>query len=159
MSYDLARHYQKMLRAFERLKRISTGYGPDMETERPRDMAEEFFIAAHHMLDYLRRDPSLKHLGEIAARYAAANQALQIAALIANTTKHAGPDRKGKVGQVDAINQHYNLDTEHMDWSAQVEITVSGKRFNAFQVAKECVSAWELFLSGNQIKLDPALDK
>ncbi|MES0205253.1 hypothetical protein [Mesorhizobium sp. LNHC209A00] len=114
-------------------------------------MAEEFFICAHHMLDYLRRDPSTKHLGEVGKRFAEANRALQIAALIANSVKHAGPGRDAKAETVEVVNQHYNLSTSTMDWSAQVIVTVNGKQYNAFQIAKECISAWKAFLGGNQI--------
>jgi hypothetical protein len=79
---------------------------------------------------------------------------LRIAADYCNTLKHAGLNWKGRNnGQVETVNTHLKLDFTPKGFvgSAQVEIIMGGKRYNAYKLATDCVAAWHAFFSQNAI--------
>jgi hypothetical protein len=55
------------------------------------------------------------------------------------------------------VNTHINIDLTPAGLvsSAQLEITVGGKPYNAYKLATDGVAAWNTFFARNSINIDP----
>lgn len=83
---------------------------------------------------------------------------LRIVADYCNSLKHAGLDWQGRTGQrLESVNTHMKIDLtpRGLVTSAQLEIRVGGKKYNAYRLATDSVAAWKRFFASNSIKIDP----
>lgn len=153
MEYPAADKYRRMLRAYDVLKRVNTDNGNSISNADARDAAEEFFNQCYHLKDWLDKDGSIQADQDI-EQFINKNQCLRLAADFCNSFKHAGLDRRSRSGQeIEKLNTHMSLDLTSKGFvaSSRLEITISGRPYDAYKLATECVEAWERYLRDNQI--------
>jgi hypothetical protein len=147
MEYRAADKYRRMLRAYDALKRVSTDNGNSISNTDARDTAEDFFIQCHSFKDWLKKE--LPAGAADVEKYINTKEALALAADYCNSSKHAGlrtAPRSGK--DIQKINTHMKLDLTPRGFvaSSRLEINVSGTAHDAFELATECVKAWDAYL-------------
>jgi hypothetical protein len=154
MEFKMATKYHRMMRSYEKLRRVSTNTGNSISLTEGKDAAEEFFTECYHFKDWLIKElPNLKQSVE---NHVSRSVPLSLAADYCNTFKHAGLDRKPRSGQqLDQVLQHTRLDlTPHgFVASAQVEIKTAGKSYPAFGLATDCIHDWDTFLRANNVTI------
>lgn len=156
MEYSFSKKYNAMLRAYEKLETISTDNGPHIVNTDVADFAETFFNHCYHLKDWIKKDHATARID--VEDYVNKTGPLRIVADYCNSLKHAGLDRKGRSGgQVEKLNTHLKIDLTPKGFvtSAQQEIILGGKRYNAYKLATDSVAAWKSFLALNSIKIDP----
>lgn len=90
-------------------------------------------------------------------RFIQKTPALRIVADYCNSLKHAGLDRKSRSGEpVETVNTHLKIDLtpRGIATSAQLKIKVGRKKYNAYRLATDSVSAWKHFFMLNSINID-----
>jgi hypothetical protein len=151
MEYSVAEKYRAMLRAFDILKRISTDNGNTISNRDVNDAAEAFFNQCYHLKDWLKKERPAD--AKSVEKYINTNDALSLAADFCNSFKHAGlgssPPRSGK--DIQKVNTHMRMDFTPGGFVATstMELTISGKSYDAFTLATNCVKAWDTYLQQN----------
>ena len=154
MEYAAKDKYYGMKRSYERLKKINTDNGNSISNADPRDATEDFFNQCYHFKDWLKKDSSVTLTKDI-ENFISKSGSLSLAADYCNTFKHAGLDKKSRSGQeLEKINTHvnFNLTPRGFVASARLELTIGGKKYDAFSLATDCMKEWDNFLAQNQIK-------
>jgi hypothetical protein len=157
MDYSFSKKYHAMMRAYAKLQIISTDNGPNIVNTDAADLAEAFFNQCYHLKDWIKKDPVIGSKVDVEA-YINKVGALRIVADYCNSLKHAGLDRKSRSGgQVEEVRTHMKIDmtTKGFVTSAQLEIILGRKRYNAYKLATDCVAAWKTFFARNSIIIDP----
>jgi hypothetical protein len=157
MDYSISNKYHAMMRAYAKLKTISTDNGPNIVSTDAGDLAEAFFNQCHHLKDSVKRDPIIRAKVDV-DEYINKVGALRIIADYCNSLKHGGKKRNPRSGaQIERVNTHINIDLTPAGFvsSAQLEITVGGKPYNAYKLATDGVAAWNTFFARNSINIDP----
>lgn len=158
MEYNAIDKYYGMKRSYERLKKINTDNGNSISNADPKDATEDFFNQCYHFKDWLKKDTSIT-LAEDVEDFISKNDPLSLAADYCNSFKHAGLDKKSRSGQeLEKMNTHVNFDLTPRGFvaSARLELTIGGKKYDAFLLATDCMKEWDSFLEQNQIKFpDP----
>lgn len=153
MKFSANDKYRRMLRAYDTLKRINIDNGSSISNTDARDAAEEFFNQCYHFMDWLKKDPSVKTNQDV-EKFINTSSPLRLAADYCNSFKHAGLDKKSRSGQeIQKINTHINFDLTPAGFvaSSRLEITISGKSYDALKLATECIEAWGIYLRTNQV--------
>ena len=156
MDYPFSKKYHAMMRAYAKLHRISVDNGPNIVNTEAADLAEAFFNQCYHLKDWIKKDPAVGPRVDVEA-YIRNVGALRIVADYCNSLKHAGLDQKSRSGgQVENVLTHLKMDITPRGFvsSAQVEIILGGKRYNAYKLATDCVAAWRTFFALNSIIVD-----
>jgi hypothetical protein len=156
MDYSFSKKYHAMMRAYDKLKTISTDNGPHIVNTDAGDLAEAFFNHCYHLKDWIKKDPAIPSHVDVEA-YIQKTCALRIVAVYCNSLKHAGLDRKSRSGgQVENVLTHLKIDLTPRGFvsSAQFEIILGSKRYNAYKLASDSVAAWKSFFALNSITLD-----
>lgn len=117
--------------------------------EAPHDRVQVFFQDAHHLKDWLRKDPTIELVCDPDA-FINAHPELQIAADIANASKHAvlsnqrHPD--AFVLGPDVITRHHHADGR---WTLQASFrVVAGDRsYDVHELADRVFALWKAFLA------------
>ncbi len=154
MEYEAKEKYYSMLRAFERLKTVSTDNGNRISNTDPQDTAEDFFNQCYHFKDWVKKDSALV-LAQDIEDFINRSKSLSLAADYCNSFKHAGLDRESRSGQVfEKMNRHIRFDLTQRGFvaSGRLELTIGGKKYDAFSLATDCVEEWDNFLKLNQIQ-------
>lgn len=161
MDYSISRKFQAMMRAYEKLKKVSIADEPKMHINvqfgESADLAEAFFSQCYHLKDYIIKE--LPQVGrQTVERYISSNGALRIAADYCNSLKHAGLDKPPRSGDhIKSQNAHHRIDLMPKGLTAleRLEIVVGPKSYDAFKLATDCVSAWKAFLVTHGITIPP----
>jgi hypothetical protein len=77
-----------------------------------------------------------------------------LAADFCNSFKHGGLNKSSRSGQeIEKLNTHIKFDLTSKGFvaSSRLEITISGRSYDAYKLATECVEAWDSYLRNNQI--------
>jgi hypothetical protein len=112
--------------------------------------------AIYHLKDWVKKDPVVSSRVDV-EDFIQKTPVLRIVADYCNSLKHAGLDRKSRSGgQVEAVNTHLKMDRTPKGFvtSAQLEIRVGGKRYNAYRLATDSVAEWRRFFIRNSINID-----
>jgi hypothetical protein len=157
MNYSISAKYHAMMRAYAKLKTVSTDNGPHITYSDAYDLAETFFNQCHHLKDWVKKDPLVVRSCVDVEGFIQKTPVLRIVADYCNSLKHAGLDRESRSGErVEAVNTHLKMDLTPKGFvtSAQLEIRVGGKRYNAYRLATDSVAEWKRFFVRNSINID-----
>jgi hypothetical protein len=152
MEYSAAEKYRGMLRAYDALKRVSTDNGNAISNRDANDAAETFFNQCYHFKDWLKKERPADAMS--IETFISTNDALALAADFCNSFKHAGLDRAPRSGKdIQRINTHVKMDLTPRGFvtSSRLELTISGKSYDAFTLATDCLKAWNIYLQKNGI--------
>ncbi|MDP1706286.1 MAG: hypothetical protein Q8L36_00500 [bacterium] len=154
MEYNAKDKYYSMKRSYERLKKVNTNNGNSISNADPKDATEDFFNQCYHFKDWLKKDTSVT-LTENIENFISKSNALSLAADYCISFKHGGLDKNSRSGQeLEKMNTHINFDLTPTGFvaSARLELTIDGKKYDAFTLATDCMKEWDSFLEQNQIR-------
>lgn len=153
MDFNSADKYRSMLRSYDHLKKIQTNNGNSISNTDSRDAVENFFNHCYHLKDWLKKDPQVTLKLDV-EEYINSSSSLSLAADYCNTFKHAGLDRKNRSKRkLEKINTHINLDLTPTGFvaSSKLELTIGGEKYDALDLATQCIKAWDSFIEMNGI--------
>lgn len=153
MDFKASDEYWTMLRAYDRLKKVSTNNGNNISNTDARDAVRDFFTHCYHLKDWLKKDSSLRLITDV-EEFISVNKALALAADYCNAHKHAGLDKDSRSGkQLEKINTHIRIDLTPNGFvtSSSLELTLSGEKYDAFTLATECLEEWRIYFGQNNI--------
>lgn len=154
MEFTAKDKFFSMKRTYERLRRINTDNGNSISITDAKDSTEEFFNQCYHFKDWLKKDLSISITSNI-EDFINNSTSLSLAADYCNSFKHGGLDKPPRSTQlIEKINTHIKLDLTSKGFvaSSSLEITISGKKYDALSLAFDCIQEWEKFLKQNNIK-------
>lgn len=139
-----------------RIQSIEAGRPEPQGTPGARFDITGFFIACHHLAEWIQPDTRLKPASRRKARRLVRNrECLRICADLANRSKHCtltwsqtGDLSTGDGGNSVTVMVGFGA-------SHQFYITSSGSRHGVIDVANDCVATWQRFLQDRGL-LDPA---
>lgn len=145
MKYEVKDKFLSMTRSYERLKRISTDNGNTISFAGSQDEVEDFFNHCWHFRDWLKRESSLASKVD---PFVNKSDPLKLAGDYCESLKHAGRDRKPRSGKLENVNRHLKLEPKNGRFiaSARHELTIAGKKYDAFSLATDCLNEWNTFL-------------
>lgn len=111
MDYPAEEKYQRMIRAYNRLKKLATNAGKNAVIGSPdaRDAADAFFLLCYHLKDHLKKDAAIRRPQDV-EDHINNSKPLSRAADLCNSSKHAGLNRPPRSGDLlNAINMAYTL--------------------------------------------------
>jgi hypothetical protein len=149
----------QLMRAYAKLKTISTDNGPNITNTDAADLAEAFFNQCYHLKDWIKNDPVIRAKVDVEAHIDEVG-ALRIIADYCNSLKHGGLGKNYKPrsgGKLEQVQTHMKIDLTPKGFvsSAQLTIIVGGKPYNAYKLATDGVAAWTTFFARNSITIDP----
>jgi hypothetical protein len=147
--------YERMKRSYEKFARIKQGRSHDMPSVNYEDEIYTFFQNCHHLKDWIKNDKTIRArirtIGSDVENFVRESEPLMLSADLCNSLKHL--ENRNRSGENPTFGpKHYNLElgsgppTIKMDWS--VERDTKGP-VDAFDLANECVKAWDQFMSNN----------
>lgn len=156
MEYSAKNKYISMMRAYTKLQKIYTDNGNTISFSDPDDEVDSFFTHCYHLKDWLKKDASMMLTDKVEA-YISSSIPLSIAADYCNASKHGGLDRPPKSGMmIEKKNHHLKMDLTSKGFvtSARMELTIDGKKYDAFALATDCLRDWNKFLKTNGINFN-----
>lgn len=158
MEYKAKDKYWSMIRAYERLKRISINNGNKISNADARDAAEDFFNQCYHLKDWVKKDNNFHLSQDVVEEYISTNEHLSLAADFCNALKHGGLDKSPRSGKnLEMINTHVKFELTSIGFiaSSQLELTISGRKYNTFELATNCIHGWKNLFDINNISIPP----
>ncbi|MDD3086105.1 MAG: hypothetical protein PHD80_03335 [Candidatus ainarchaeum sp.] len=162
MEYKASDKYNRMKREYQKLIIINSNnkiiiddvVQPGISNTDSVDGSENFFNQCYHLKDWIKKDSSIS-LSENIEDFINKSESLSLCADYCNSFKHGGLDKNPRSGkEIEKVNTHINLDLTPTGFvaSSRSEITISGKKYDAFLLATDCIKEWDDFLKRNQIK-------
>jgi hypothetical protein len=144
--------WQRVLRWFSRMEATAEGRYHDTETDHYEDEAYAFFDSCFHLKDWLKNDPAHPLPEDVDIESVVqASEPLRWCADIANASKHLFAGRYARVDpKAEIAHRHYDLslgNTSPTTVSARFVIRAAGDERDALELARECVQAWQDFLT------------
>lgn len=152
MEFNAVDKYRSMLRSYGRLKKIETDKGNEISNTESRDAVEDFFNQCYHFKDWLKKGNDVTLLLDV-EDFISKSSSLSLAADYCNMFKHAGLDRARSDKNLEKINTHINFDLTPRGFvaSSRLELTIGGEKYNAFDLATQCIEEWDKFINLNKI--------
>ncbi len=153
MDYSAKDQYCAMKRSYEKLRKVNMDNGNSISYMDAKDVSTAFFNDCYSLKECLKKDASIL-LTESVENFINQGTALCLAVDYCNAIKHAGLDRKSRSGkELEKINTHISFDfiSGGPVVSARLELTISGKKYDTFSLATDCMKEWDVFLKQNQI--------
>lgn len=152
MEFNAVDKYRSMLRSYDRLKKIETNNGNTISNTDSRDSVEDFFNQCYHLKDWLKKDKNI-NLSLDVEDYISNRPSLSLAADYCNVFKHAGLNKNRSIKNIEDIKTHINFELTPNGFvaSSRLELTISGEKYDAFNLATKCVEEWDEFIKLNGI--------
>jgi len=154
MNFKMSDKYHRMMRSYEKLRRVCTNTGNSISLGEAKEATEDFFTHCYHLKDWLKKE--LPNLSQAVENHVSNSAPLSLAADYCNSFKHAGLDRQPRSGQqLVEVLQHTRMDITPQGFvcSAQLEIKTDSKNYTAFDLATDCVRDWNVFLQADNITI------
>lgn len=160
MAAAFREQYDRMRRWYQRFVSLNQGRPHDVSSNNYVDDIYAFFMNCYHLKDWIINDDTVANSVRKAVEpYIDSNRWLKLCADICNSLKHLRltprrkPRRKPRSGESPAFGKkEFNLDLETTTINLKYEVKTTAGPIDAFQLATECVDAWDAFLSDNRLK-------
>ena len=148
--------YDRMKRWYARFEAIDKGRQHDVASDNYVDEIYAFFLNCYHLKDWIKHDPAVLPIfvSDKAAAAAVegaikADRSLKLCADICNSLKHlrlTRPEKSGESPTFGAKHFALSLGSGPPTISLKYEVDTASGPEDAFQIAVECVKAWDRFL-------------
>jgi len=143
--------WERVRRYYTRFQDVNSGRHHDMVSDFYVDDILAFFQNCHHLKDWIKNDKSAPaSLRADVEDYVDKHICLRICADLCNGLKHLAPNRNLKSGaQPELKGRTFGLRVGALPNSISVKQSIehNGQVLDAFELAMECMSAWELFIN------------
>ena len=155
MSAQYSEQYDRMKRWFNRFVALDQGRLHDVPSDNYLDDIYAFFMNCYHLKDWIKHDGTVAPaVQQSVEHHINLSHPLKLCADICNSLKHLRLT-SSRSGENPAFGKkHFSLalGTGPATINLKCEIDTSAGAIDAFQLATECVSAWDTFLSENGLK-------
>lgn len=154
-----AEQYARTQRWYVRFQDIVNGKTHEVESDNYIDDVYAFFMNCYHIRDWLIKDP-INPLTQSIVDNHINSTILAVCADICNSIKHLSLDRTPRSGPAPT----FGTKTYGLNLSVGNEAKITLQEFwvhtsvgaiNAFELATQCMSAWEAFLNNNARPVPP----
>lgn len=153
-----------MLRWYERFREINDGRRGRTQFEYQYDEMLAFFMNCHHLKDWIKRDFELekshhdyieyKKVRDEIEKFINDNECLTLCADLCNGAKHCTlGENEPRFSEPTAVLTEVYIDENDPDKyvkKAWIIISASGKEYDAFDLATQCVKKWKEFLDDHK---------
>jgi hypothetical protein len=154
MSYR--EQFERMNRWYDRFAAINEGRVHGMSSENYVDEIYSFFQNCYHLKDWIKNDSGMTTQApkDRVEGYITSNRFLSLSADLCNSTKHLIRNRSNRSKEEPTFGQkNFALDVggDLPKISLKLQVDAEGGRIDAFELARECVAAWEAFLKSENL--------
>lgn len=157
MSSRIQEQLERIKRWYRRFLEINDGREHTQDSNYYEDEVYAFFQNCYHLKDWIKNDPDVdqKIKGRIEC-YVQLNDALSLCADVCNASKHLylTTRRSPQIGNNLRVQRNFALTAGGDQPQIIIKYNIvleDGKQKDAFELASECISAWEQFIKDNQI--------
>lgn len=143
--------YDRMKRWYDRFVALDQRRLHDMPSDNYLDEIYVFFMNCYHLKDWIKNDGTVNQTVKQAVEpYINSSRPLKLCADICNSLKHLRTSNRS--GENPAFGRKIfglALGTGPTSVNLKYEINTSTGAMDAFQLATECVDAWDAFVTAN----------
>jgi hypothetical protein len=147
--------FERMNRWYDRFAAINDGRIHDMSSENYVDEIYSFFQNCYHLKDWIKNDSEMTTQApkDRVEAYITSNRFLSLSAHLCNSTKHLIIDKSRSKEEPNFGQKNFalKLGGELPKISLKLQVDADGGRIDAFELARECVAAWEAFLKSENL--------
>lgn len=153
--------YDRMKRWYARFEAIDKGRQHDVSSDNYIDEIYAFFLNCYHLKDWIRHDPAVLPVfaTDNAVKAAIegavnADRSLKLCADICNSLKHLRLTQRERSGESPIFGaKHFalSLGAEPPTISLKYVVDTTSGPEDAFQIATDCVKAWDSFLGTHRL--------
>jgi len=164
--------YNRVLRYYERFKLINDGRQKGSSFEGQYDDMLGFFMNCHHLKDWIIQDfyiekghpdhPEYCRLRDEVVHFIDSYDCLKLCADICNGAKHLYRNEPLHFGETIRVRNEVHIDETVDDPPVQRVLRItseSGKEWDAFELANECLSKWKEFFAGHKKVFQTLMDQ
>jgi hypothetical protein len=152
MSESYVEQYERMRRSYDRFREIKPGLTDKISSDYEDDIYA-FFMHCYHLKDWVKNDTSVKtrmpNIGADVERFINESEALSLCADLCNSSKRLElkRDSSGERPTFGRKQYHHQLNlgsgrSIRLEWLVQRN---NEPAIDAFQLATECIAAWDTF--------------
>lgn len=142
--------YERVRRWYDRFATTDQGRPHDASPENYVDDIYSFFLNCYHLKDWIKRDPTVPTGTQQAVEdWINGNRPLKLCADICNGHKHLvlKQPRSGESPAFGTLHYGLSLGSGLPVISLKYEVDTTAGPLDAFEIATDCMRAWESFLS------------
>jgi hypothetical protein len=141
--------WERVNRWLDRLRAIASGREKPLTSEQYRDDIYAFFMNCYHLKDWIKNDPTMKHLKEGIEEFINGSQSLSMCADICNGLKHLAlrDSRSGLNPEFGEEMMLIELGNPGSEPSTTIPIKTADGFHDSFTLAEQCVNEWDLYLT------------
>ena len=181
MAAKYLEQYDRMKRWYDRFAVLNQGRPHDMPSDNYLDEIYAFFMTCCHLKDWIKNDGTvatavkqavealvphrtlrqvkrdIKRKHSIVEAHNKSSRPLKLCTDICNSLKHLKPEtverqRSGESPEFGKKQFSLSLGTAPPTINLKYEVTKATRSIDAFQLATDCVRAWDAFLNTNGLK-------
>lgn len=139
--------FERTKRWYRKFKEINDGTENNQSTDHHKDIVYCFFQNCHHLKDWIKNDTSSSVTKGVVKGFIKENRCLLLCADICNGSKHLILDRKPRSGET----PEFVSKTVRLTLGSKTNIAInwviqtSSGNIDAFQLATQCMNAWNNF--------------
>ena len=155
MPVSYREQYDRIRRWYDRFVALDQGRPHDVASDNYLDEIYAFFMNCYHLKDWIKHDSTVAaSVQQSVEAHINSNRALRLCADICNSLKHFRLT-SSRSGESPAFgNKQFGLALGHGPPTIKLayEVDTTSGPIDAFQLATECVDAWDTFLAANGMK-------
>lgn len=147
--------YDRMKRWYDRFVSLNQGRSHDVPSDNYLDEIYAFFMNCYHLKDWIKNDGTVAPIIQRTVEpYINSSRPLKLCADICNSLKHLSLTSSRSAENPAFGKKHFvlALGTGPTTINLKYEIDTTSGTIDAFQLATECVGAWDSFLTAHGLK-------
>jgi hypothetical protein len=147
--------YDRIRRWYDRFVALNQGRPHDVPSDNYLDEIYAFFMNCYHLKDWIKHDGTVAASVRRAVEpHISSNRPLRLCADICNSLKHLQltSSRSGESPAFGKKQFGLDLGTRPTTINLRYEVDTNTGPIDAFQLASECIDAWDTFLTANGLK-------
>jgi hypothetical protein len=155
MAATYIEQYNRMKRWYDRFVALNHGRPHNVSSDNYLDEIYAFFLNCYHLKDWIRNDGMVDTVVQQSVEpHMNSSRPLKLCADICNSLKHLRLD-SSRSGESPAFGKKQfglALGPASTTIKLKYEVNTTTGPVDAFQLATECVDAWDAFLTANKLK-------
>ena len=155
MAATYREQYDRMKRLYNRWVALDEGKVHEIPSDNYVDDIYAFFLNCYHLKDWIKNDGTVATtIQEAVETHINSNRALKLCADICNSLKHLHL-KSSRSGESPAFGRRqFGLDVGAAPTTIKLkyEVNTSTGPIDAFQLATDCIGAWDAFLIANGLR-------
>ncbi|MDF0674040.1 MAG: hypothetical protein P0120_06825 [Nitrospira sp.] len=154
MAAPYREQYDRMKRWYDRFAALDQGRPHNVPSDNYLDEIYAFFMNCYHLKDWIKHDATVTvATKQVVEAHINSSRALKLCADICNSLKHLHltSSRSGENPAFGRKQFGLALGTGPTTINLKYEIDTTGGAIDAFQLATDCIEAWNTFFSANRL--------